>query len=449
MPELKRRLRRIDGLAIALGTVIGIGLFRNTGTVLRGTGGFTGATLLWVIGGVLVLGGAVLYADVSSRVPEAGGPYAFVRVAFGGRAAFAYGWLQAGVVIPARQASTATITGELLAGWFPLSARMLALMVYLTLAALHLFGVRAGAIAQRVFTTGKLGIIAFVIAMATALGLAGAQPEHAAIAPATFGLALGGVWYTYLGWQDTVLLAEELHEPRRDIPVVLFATVLLTMLLFTALHVAVYWGLGGGSEAYDALPAQHIARHALGDAGKNVMNALMVASLIGVTAGGLLVRPRFAMALARDGLGPALLARVSKVGVPYAALALQVGIAAALIATGSFVTLLQLIGFAMGVLGLFEIASYFVVRRKRPALPTSRFHPWAPMAFFVMSAALCVLSGKDHPEGIAIAAGILIAITLIYAVTQPRLIPAEPTPTTPDLPAARARAAPSRPDAET
>ncbi|HEY6172929.1 MAG TPA: amino acid permease [Kofleriaceae bacterium] len=448
MPELKRRLRRIDGLAIALGTVIGIGLFRTTGVVLRGAHGFVGATLLWVIGGVLVLGGAVLYADVSSRVPEAGGPYAFVRVAFGGRAAFAYGWLQAGVVIPARQASTAAITGEFLAGWFPLSARALALMVYLTLAALHLFGVRAGAIAQRVFTIGKLGIIAFVIAMAVALGLAGAQPEHAAIAPATFGLALGGVWYTYLGWQDTVLLAEELHQPRRDIPVVLFATVLLTMLLFTALHVAVYWGLGGGSEAYDALPAQHIARHALGDAGKNVMNALMVASLIGVTAGGLLVRPRFAMALARDGLGPAPLARVSKVGVPYVALALQVGIAAALIATGSFVTLLQLIGFAMGVLGLFEIASYFVVRRKRPELPTSRFHPWAPMAFFVMSAALCVLSGKDHPEGIATAAGILIAITLVYTVTKPRLIPAEPTPTTPGLPAARARVAP-RPDAET
>src|ERR1043166_7528469 len=105
-----------------------------------GPGGFPGPALLWVIGGVLVLGGAVLYADVSSRVPEAGGPYAFVRVAFGGRGGFAA------------------------------------------------------------------------------------------------GLALGGVWYTYLGWQDTVLLAEELHEPRRDIPFVLCATVLLTMVLFTALH---------------------------------------------------------------------------------------------------------------------------------------------------------------------------------------------------------------------
>src|SRR5262245_40067502 len=161
MAELKRRLRRIDALAIALGTVIGIGLFRTTGVVLRGADGFVGATLLWVIGGLLVLGGAVLYADVSSRVPEAGGPSAFVRVAFGGRAAFAYGWLQAGVVIPARQASTASITGEFLAAWFPARPQVLALAVYLTLASLHLFGVRAGAIAQRVFTVGKLAIIAF------------------------------------------------------------------------------------------------------------------------------------------------------------------------------------------------------------------------------------------------------------------------------------------------
>jgi len=101
---LQRRLHRIDALAIALGTVIGIGVFRNTGVVLSGAGGFTGATALWLVSGVLVLGGAVLYADLSGRVPEAGGPYAYVRVAFGGPAAFGYGWMNAGVAIPARQA---------------------------------------------------------------------------------------------------------------------------------------------------------------------------------------------------------------------------------------------------------------------------------------------------------------------------------------------------------
>lgn len=69
MAELKRRLRRIDALAIALSTVIGIGVFRNTGLVLRGAGGFAEATLLWLASGVLVLGGAILYADLSGRVP--------------------------------------------------------------------------------------------------------------------------------------------------------------------------------------------------------------------------------------------------------------------------------------------------------------------------------------------------------------------------------------------
>lgn len=452
MLPLQRRLYRIDALAIALGTVIGIGVFRNTGMVLRGAGGFTGATVLWVVSGVLVLGGAVLYADLSGRVPEAGGPYAYVRVAFGGKAAFAYGWMNAGVTIPARQASTAAITGELLAKWIPLSPRLLALTVYLLLAVIHLSGVRAGAIAQRIFTAGKLLTVMLVVVLAVTLGAmgTGAPGETTVAVPAvSFGLALSAVWYTYLGWQDVVLLAEELYEPRRDLPVVMIGTVLLVMVLFTALHATVYWGLGGGADAYAQFPALQVAKRMLDGFGENLLSVLMVLSLIGVTAGGLLVRPRIGMALARDGLGPAPLTRVSRVGTPYVALALQVAITVGLIATGSYVKLLELIGFTMGVLGLFEIASYFVVRRKRPELPTSRLHPWAPMAFLIMSGALCVLSGRDHPWGIVTAFGILIAITLVYVIARPRLISAEAAPMTPDLPEARARPGTPRPDAET
>ncbi|HEX8109535.1 MAG TPA: amino acid permease [Kofleriaceae bacterium] len=452
---LQRRLHRIDALAIALGTVIGIGVFRNTGMVLRGAGGFGGATLLWLVSGVLVLGGAVLYADLSGRVPEAGGPYAYVRVAFGGKAAFAYGWMNAGVAIPARQASTAAITGELLSKWIPVSASTLALALYLVLAVIHLFGVRAGAIAQRIFTAGKLLTVMLVVVLAVTLGAMGTGMTGAPAGPAgepavSFGLALSAVWYTYLGWQDVVLLAEELHEPRRDLPLVMIGTVLLVMVVFTALHVAVFWGLGGGAEAYDMeYPALHVASRMLDGFGDNLLRVLMVSSLIGVTAGGLLVRPRIGMALARDGLGPAPLTRVSRVGTPYVALGLQVAITSGMILTGSYVKLLELISFAMGVLGLFEIASYFVVRKKRPALPTSRLHPWAPMAFLIMSGALCVLSGWDHPMGVVTAFAILIAIALIYAGTRPQLIPVEVAPATLDLPEARAREGTPRPDAET
>jgi amino acid transporter len=293
-----------------------------------------------------------------------------------------------------------------------------------------------------------------VVVLAIALGAmstsAPAGPGlPAGVAPMSFGLALSAVWYTYLGWQDVVLLAEELHQPQRDLPRVLIGTVALTMVLFTGLHVAVFWGLGGSAEAYDTLPALHVAGRMLGNFGDNLLRVLMVASLIGVTAGGLLVRPRIGMALARDGLGPAPLTRVSRFGTPYVALALQVAISVVLILSGSYVKLLELISFAMGVLGLFEIASYFVVRRKRPELPTSRLHPWAPLAFLIMSSALCVLSGWDHPSGVATSFAIVAAIFLVYVAARPRLISADGVPVPPELPEARARAAVPRPDAET
>src|SRR5262249_8797419 len=154
--------------------------------------------------GVLVLGGAVLYADLSGRVPEAGGPYAYVRVAFGGPAAFVYGWMNAGVAIPARQASTAVITGELLSAWVPLSPRALALALYLVLAAIHLCGVRTGAIAQRILTTGKLGTVMLVVVLSVTLGMmstggaTGAPANLAGVPAASFALAVSAVWYSYL-----------------------------------------------------------------------------------------------------------------------------------------------------------------------------------------------------------------------------------------------------------
>jgi APA family basic amino acid/polyamine antiporter len=437
MALLKRRLNRTDALAITLGAAIGVGVFRNTGLVLRGTGGFASATVLWLVIGLLCLGGASLYADLSGRVPETGGPYAYVRVAFGGRAAFVYGWLNAGVAIPARQASTVAVSGELLSRWIPVSPRALAIALLLVLAVLHLGGVRAGAIAQRIFTTGKLATILIVVGLSISLGWRGSTGD-ASFEPVSFAAAVGAVWYTYLGWQDVVLLAEELHEPRRDLPFVLFGTVVLTMVLYMAIHVAVYLGLGGGAEAYGALPALDVARHALGDTGESLLRGLLLSSMIGVSAVGVLLRPRLSMALARDGLGPKPLTRVSSVGTPYGGLVFHVAIALALVSTGSYVKLLELISFAMGVMGLFEIASYFVVRRKCPELPTSRFHPWGPLAFLLMAGALVILGAKDHPMGVVTSFGIVGAIGIVYAFTRPRLL----APQLPELPRARARSAP-------
>jgi APA family basic amino acid/polyamine antiporter len=418
MAGLQRRLNRIDALAIALSSVIGVGVFRNTGSVLRGAGGLVGATAVWLVVGVVCLAGAVLYADLSARVPEAGGPYAYVRVAFGRPAGFVYGWINGGIAMPVRQASTVAFAGELLAAWLPGGPRVLAIIVLVVLTVVNLLGVRAGAVTQRVFTAGKLGTIALLVVLAILLMFRGAPASTAAIAPASFALAVSACWYTYLGWQDVVLLAEELHQPRRDLPAVLIGTVGFTMVIYLMVHFAVYFALGGSAEAYGAVPAPIIAGYVLGGFGLSLLTALTFASTLGGAAESMMVRPRIAMALARDGMAPAPIAAINRAGTPYGAILFHAAVSLAFVALGGYDAMLPVLAFTQGFLGIFETASYFAVRRKRPELPTSRFHPWAPLAFIIANVALCVLTGLDSPRSILWSLGLLVVTAGAYSLLR-------------------------------
>jgi len=425
MAVLERRLHRVDALAISIGAVIGVGVFLNTGLVLRGADGFAGATAVWVIVAVVCLTGAGLYADLSARVPEAGGPYAYIRVAFGRPAAFVHGWMNAGFALPVRQATAFAAVGEVLARWFPGDPRLLAGLALLVLTALNLLGVRAGAIAQFVFTSGKLATLTLVIGLALILrsigsvdSVEGAGP----IAAVPFVTAVSAAWFACLGWQDVVLLSEELLEPRRDLPVVLVGTVALTTLLYIAIHLAIYFGLGGDADAYGATPAIVVASRALGSFGSGLLSLLMLSSMLGSCAEHLMVRPRIAMALARDGMGPSVIAAVNRAGTPYGALLLHATIALVLVSINPFVKMLPLIAFSQGFLGVFETASYFVIRRKRPELPASRFHPWAPLVFILANAVLCVIAGAANLEATGYVLGVLVVISAVYAAMRPQVV---------------------------
>ncbi|HSR97295.1 MAG TPA: APC family permease [Kofleriaceae bacterium] len=416
MAVLERRLDRVDALAISLGAVIGVGVFRNTGLVLSGTGGVGGATLLWLAVGAVCLMGTSLYADLSSRIPEVGGGYVYVRVAFGGPASFLYGWTYFGVANTLRQAVVYAAIGERLSAWIPGDPRILGAVVLLVLAALTLAGLRTGAITQRILTSGRLATILLVVVLALILGGTGSPPATGDIPVQPFVTALSAAWFTMLGWQEVVILAGELQQPRRDLPVVLVTTVALTLTLYLAIHLTTYFALGGGPLAYGAWPAVDIAGFVLGRFGAGLLSLLLLSSMIGVAADGILVRTHVALALARDGMAPRPVAAINRAGTPYGALLLHVVIVLILVASNSFNAMLPLVLFAQGFLGIFETASYFVVRKKRPELPTSRFHPWAPLIFIAVNTALCVAAGIARPMGVLMTVGILAALALVYAI---------------------------------
>lgn len=421
MAHLQRRLNRIDALAIAIGSVVGVGVFRNTGVVLAGAGGFANATLLWIVIGLVCLCGALLYADLSARIPEAGGPYAYVRVAFGRPAGFVYGWMNAAVAMPVRQASIVAAISELVSPWLPGGPRAIAVAAMLVLTVVNLAGVKAGAITQRVFTTGKVLTIVLVIGLAIVLVGRGAPASGGVFPSVPFVAAVGAVWYTYLGWQDVVLLAEELYQPRRDLPVVLVGTVIFAIILYLGIHTAIYVGLGGSAEAYGDTPGIRVAELVLGGFGLALLSGLTVSSMTGGAAESMMVRPRVAMALARDGMAPSQIAAVNSAGTPYGAILFHSALSLVLVASGSYIELLPLLTFAQGFLGIFEVASYFVVRKKRPEFPTSRAHPWGPLIFIAANIALCWLSAAADVKKTGLALGLIAVVSVIALILRRRV----------------------------
>src|SRR5262249_2008719 len=150
-------LSRWDGIAIAVGSVIGVGIFRTTGTVFRGAGGTLAALGVWVVMGLLALLGSFVYADLATRVPEAGGPYAYVRAGFGGLPAFVDGWISVLIGNPAIEAGGCALIAELLGRTFGIEAPIrFGIGVACVLAGMNWIGVRAGAATQRLFTVFKL-----------------------------------------------------------------------------------------------------------------------------------------------------------------------------------------------------------------------------------------------------------------------------------------------------
>jgi basic amino acid/polyamine antiporter, APA family len=410
---LVRRLTRSDALAIGIGSVIGTGIFRTTGEVLRGAGGFTAATLIWVGVGAISAVGALVYADMASRVPEAGGPYAYVREAFGRYPAFLDGGMSALVAIPARHAAAIGVIGEVTARLTHIDRpRAWAVLMLVSLVALNLPGVRAGATAQRLFTVAKLALVAGVIALAIVSSRAPEQAAEAmpALPPVSLATALAAAWYSYLGWQDAALLTEEMRDPARDLRVVLVATVGIVAAAYVGVHVALFLGLRGDAGSQGALPAVALARRVLGPLGETAMTVGLLVSMIGGAAESLLVRPRVLFALARDGLAPRRLTYVNRGGTPALAMLVHAGLVLALVLTGTFRDLLALLAFTQALTGLAEAASAFVL-----VVPPRRASSRARIAGFVAAnAALCAIVAYEEPAQVGYALATLLLLSVVY-----------------------------------
>jgi APA family basic amino acid/polyamine antiporter len=407
MPPLLRTLRFRDLLLLFIGSVIGSGIFRTPGPILRQVEGSVGlALLVWTVGGVLSLLGALTYAELAAANPEAGGLYCYIRDGFGRASAFFYGWCLFLVIASGSVAALARVFSEYLAQVLPISPvgqTVTAVVMILIVTAVNVWGTRKSSDLQNWTTLVKVGIILLLSAVLLSVGhhareipSALGASRHGLGLWSNFGLAMIAVLWAYEGWQFGTYSAGEVIDPQKNFPRAFLAGSLILVGLYLLAVVAYLFALGPlGMAASDAIAATAVGQVLGPWAGKFVALTILISTFSAANSV-LLTAPRVFYAMANDNLFFKKLAEVHPRFQTPAAAIIGLGVWSCVLVSagelGSFKKLIEGVIFIGWIFYGLGAAAIFPIRRASKGLPIPYRvpgYPWTPL-FFVLAAAAIV-----------------------------------------------------------
>jgi APA family basic amino acid/polyamine antiporter len=402
---------------VVVGVVVGIGIFLTPAELVRSLGSPGLVLAMWLVTGLMAFAGALAYGELVSRFPATGGPYVYLREAYGRRVAFLYGWKCLLVMDPGLTAAIATGLASYVSYLRPLSSggeKTIAIAAILALAGLTALGTRLAAGTLVVVTALK---IAALLALATWGGLA-AGGEARDLSPwfrrppgsePLIGALAGGfvsAFFSFGGWWEASKIAGEVENPSRNLPLAFAFGVTLVTLLYIAVSVVFLLVVPFEEAASASAFASILGERLFGSAGGTVLTLIVLVSGVGTLAAFLLAAPRLYLALADDGLFPRALAhRHPSLGTPVRAVALQAALACLLVAVGTFGEIVAYFIFATVVFIVMSVAALWVLPAETPRVPFARLGG----AVFVALAGLLLvvlLLGRPVPalSGVAVVA---------------------------------------------
>lgn len=424
---LRRSLRATDGLAMVVGIMVGSGIFRTPGVVAARLGRPGLTFVAWALGGLVGLLGALVFAELATRHPSAGGKYVFAREAFGRRSAFVIGWTEALGIYCAAIAAIAVVSGEYLArllAWPPERAPFLGALLVALFTGLNLLGVEAGRWTQDLATGAKVLALAAVAVCGTLFGSgagwSGRLPD-APVGLASLGalaVAFQSVIWSYYGYPDVAKIAEEVKDPDRNLPRILLAGILGTTGLYLLLNAAFLSALPLDRLAASTLVPGDVVAAVVGPRAGGAIAALALLVLLAGLNANLFVTPRVLFGLSRDGLGPPPLARVNAGGTPAPAMLVVGGVSLLLAASGTFERLLSLAIVLVLATDGFMVLVLFRLRSRSAAAPFRvPLYPAVPLAFLSVYVLLLIGALWQQPAQTAAALAVLLAVGFVARAT--------------------------------
>ncbi|MFN0121765.1 MAG: APC family permease [Blastocatellia bacterium] len=434
---LRRALGVTGAAAFVITNMIGTGIFTVPAFVRATTGSGLGTFAVWITGALVALCGALCYAELATRMPEAGGEYQYLTRVYGPMWGFLSGWISFLVgfssALAASALGAAAYAKSILPQWNPGAAflslpnplagifatppqlyitqgALAAACLLLSLAVFHQTGVKTGGALQKMI--GALVISAILgLVMLGFLSGSGNVAGLTASTPATgaWWVALIQVSFAYSGWNAAAYLAGEVVNPRHTLPRALIGGTLITALLYLLLNALFLYALPANGWNADIAIGRVAAEYLFGPTGALIVGGIITLTIIGSVSSMTAAGPRVYYAMAQDGLAPAIFGRLGRHGAPTLALWTQAAASILLALTGAFEALLIYAGAAMSLMTSLAVSALWVLPRPAPDEAGRIFrapgYPITPAIFVLLNAAAFIqgLRMRPGPTGAALA----------------------------------------------
>jgi APA family basic amino acid/polyamine antiporter len=409
-PQLLRALGAWETASIAVGIMIGTAIFIVPADVTRAVGSPSAALMVWTVGGLLSLFGALSFAEMAAMMPQAGGQYVYLREAYGPLTSFLCGWsfflAAQGGGISVLAVGFAEYMGEFLP-LQPWQQKLAAAASIILFTIINYRGVKEGGRVQSLLTGIKVGaivaliLLGFVLVHGTPAGRGTIQVPSGAGFVAAFGVALVGVLWAFEGWNACTFASGEVKNPQRDLPRALILGTIGVIGLYVALNLVYYRVLSVQEVAESKRVGADAAVRIFGRSGSLFVSLLIIISTLGSLNGSILAAPRVYYAMAKDGLFFRWCAEIHpKFHTPHWALAVQCVWAVLLVVMGTYNQLFTYVVFAAWIFYALTGYAVIVLRRKLPDAPRPyrvMGYPWVPIAFVLASAWFLVNTLFEKP----------------------------------------------------
>jgi basic amino acid/polyamine antiporter, APA family len=442
--SLLRQLGIVSATALVVSNMIGVGIFTTTGFLAGDLGDVSVVMLIFAVGAVCALAGALCYSELGINFPSSGGEYVYLTRAFGPTWGFMTGWVSFFAGFSAPIAAAALAFSDYVGYFFPAArqdnafiqigsgafslqiggAQFVACGLIALFTVINFFGIRRVARLQNVLTTIKIVVLIAFIILGLTVGTGSwdhfsESAERTSTNPlaAQFAISLFFIYVSYSGWNAATYVAEELKQPSRTLPIALAFGTLLVAILYIGLNITFIYAAPLEQMKGQIAIGSFAAKNLFPTQGAGIFSALMALSLVSTVNAMVTIGPRVYYAMAKNGAFLPAAAKVSeRWHTPVFAIACQ-GVCAMLITATPFPDLLIYIGFTLNIFAVMSVASLFIFRR-RPGwqkLPVVSFAwPLIP-AVFILVGVWMIIFGISMKPLVSLAAVITVATgALVY-----------------------------------